>query len=57
MPTTQGNKKVLDPKRWEFMTPALEAQKSASFAEGNLQDVVSLDVEIIETKQTIKELE
>jgi hypothetical protein len=22
MPTTQGNRKILDPKRWEFMTPA-----------------------------------
>ena len=25
MPTTQGNKKILDPKRWEFMTPAPSA--------------------------------
>ena len=36
---------------------ALEAQKTANIVEGNLQEVVALDLEIIETMQTLKEIE
>jgi hypothetical protein len=31
MATTNGNKKILDPKRWEFMTPAPSASAAGSF--------------------------
>lgn len=31
MPTTNGNRKILDPKRWEFMTPAPSASVAGSF--------------------------
>jgi hypothetical protein len=31
MPTTNGNRKILDPKRWEFMTPAPSASVTGSF--------------------------
>jgi len=31
MATTNGNKKILDPKRWEFMTPAPTASAAGAF--------------------------
>lgn len=31
MPTTNGNRKILDVKRWEFMTPAPSASTAGSF--------------------------
>ena len=31
MPTTNGNRKILDPKRWEYMTPAPATTAAGSF--------------------------